>query len=104
MDYRLVYITTNNLEQARMIGRALVEERLAACANILPSMRAVYSWEGEIQEAEESVLLLKTIGDEIPQITARVKELHTYSCPCIFSISMQDGNPDYFRWLSDQVR
>ena len=78
---RLVYITAADAEEATKIARALVEERLAACANILDPMRSVFRWEGEIQEGSETVLIVKTTADRVAALTDRVMTLHSYDCP-----------------------
>ena len=100
---RFVYVTCESEEQARSIGRSLVEERLIACANLLPGMESVYRWEGKVEDARETVLILKTMGDLVPALTERVKELHGYEVPCVVSLPIDGGNPDYLAWISDQT-
>lgn len=102
-DLRLVYITAGSVEEAAKIGRALVEERLAACVNILPGMRSIYHWQGAIETAEEAVLIAKTRAPLVTPLVARVKELHSYDMPCAVSLPILDGNPDYLRWLTEET-
>ena len=101
---RLVYITTASVEDAKAIGRALVEERLAACVNILPGMHSIYYWEGKIETADEAVLIAKTTDVLVDQVIERVKALHGYKVPCVLSLPVLKGNRDYMQWLADAVQ
>jgi periplasmic divalent cation tolerance protein len=103
MEFRFVYITTRSQAEARKIGTILVEERLAACANIIPGMRSIYRWESKIEEAEETVLIAKTSKARIPALMERVRALHSYDCSCVVSLAVDDGNPDYLDWLDAQT-
>lgn len=100
-NLRLVYITTKDKEEARSIGRTLVEEKLTACVNIIDSMEAIYRWEGEIRQENECILIAKTPYHNVKELTERVKELHSYDCPCIISLQLteQEGNEAYQQWL-----
>lgn len=104
-DYRVVYITTETSEEAAKIGRALVEERLAACVNILPGMQSIYWWQGSIEEADEVVLIAKTHRDRMDQLTERVKALHSYDTPCVvaFPLAGNEGNADYLSWIGQET-
>jgi periplasmic divalent cation tolerance protein len=103
MDPVLVYITTNDKTQAKTIGRTLVEERLAACANIIDGMESIYWWEGKICEDNESVLIVKTRESILDKLTARVKSIHSYACPCVVALRITGGNEDYLRWIGESV-
>ena len=100
-NLRLVYITTSNKEEAKSIGRTLVEEELAACVNIVDGMEAIYRWEGDIVEDNETILIAKTPYHNVKELTERVKELHSYDCPCVisFQLTEQEGNEEYQHWL-----
>jgi len=100
-NLRLVYITTENKREARAIGRTLVEEKLAACINIVDGMESIYRWEGEIVEEQETILIAKTPYHNVRELTDRVKELHSYECPCVISLQLteQEGNSEYQHWL-----
>jgi periplasmic divalent cation tolerance protein len=102
-EFVFVYMTTSSLDQARVIGRRLVEARLAACANILPGMESIYHWQGKIETALETVLIAKTRAVLVDQLTAMVKELHTYDCPCVVALPITAGNPAYLRWLGQET-
>ena len=95
----VVYITTSTRREAQQIGKALVSERLAACVNIIDTMHSIYWWEDQIQEDDETVLIAKTSKEKMERLTDRVKELHSYSCPCIIALPIQTGNQDYLNWI-----
>jgi len=101
--YVLAYITAKDKTQALSIGRALVEERLAACVNVIDGMISVYRWEGEINEDHEAILIAKTSSEKFNALTERVKQLHTYDCPCVISIPIINGNKEYLDWLGENV-
>ena len=96
---QLVYVTVSDKSQALTIGKAIVKDRLAACANVIEPMTSLYWWEGDVQEDTEAVLILKTRKELVPPLTARVKELHSYDCPCVISFDIQNGNEAYMDWL-----
>ncbi|CAN0509249.1 unnamed protein product [Laminaria digitata] len=99
----MVYVTCGSLDQARQIALSVVEERLAACANIIDGMHAVFRWEGVVQEGEEVILILKTRSVGVAALSARVKELHSFEVPCVLEIPLGGGNPDFFTWIADEV-
>ncbi len=87
-----------------MIARTVVEERLAACANLLGSIQSIYQWKGQICEDEEVALILKTSNDRKNELVARIRELHVYETPCIVCMPITDGNPDFLNWIDAQTR
>ena|SRR5258708_14629107 len=103
-DLRLIYITAKDESEARAIGRALVEERLAACANVLPGIASCYWWQGAIAEDREALLVAKTRADLVPELTARVKALHSYSLPCVVALPIVGGSAEYLAWLAGECR
>ncbi len=103
MAVRWVYITAGDEEEAHRIGRALVESRLAACANIIGSMSSVYWWEGEIHEDKEALLIAKTRESAVPALIEKVRSLHSYDCPCIIALPILEGNPDYLDWIESET-
>lgn len=105
-NLRLIYITTSNRDEAKKIGTALVEEKLAACVNIMDGMESIYRWENKIETDKEAVLICKTSYSNVHELTKRVKELHSYDVPCIisFNIAEQEGNEDYLDWISRSVK
>jgi periplasmic divalent cation tolerance protein len=104
MDDRVVlYVTCGSNDEALKIGRALVDERLAACANVLSPHVAIYRWEGSLQQDAETGLLLKTRRDLIDCATARIKQLHSYSVPCVVALPIAGGNPDFLAWIGAET-
>jgi periplasmic divalent cation tolerance protein len=98
-----VYMTAATPEEARRIGRALVEERLAACVNIIPGMTSFYRWQGNIDEGRETVLIAKTRQALVERLTARVKALHSYAVPCVVALPILGGNPDFLQWIGEET-
>ena len=100
-NLRLVYITTKDKQEAKTIGKKLVKENLAACVNIVDGMETIYRWEGEIVEDTEAILIAKTPYHNLRNLTTRVKDLHSYDCPCIITLQLteQEGNKEYQQWL-----
>lgn len=96
------YITTGNLEEGERIGRALVEEGLAACTNLLPGMRSIYRWKGAVEQAEEVVLIAKTRADRFDSLAARVRALHSYDTPCVVALPVTAGSAPYLRWIASE--
>lgn len=94
----LVYITVPEVDLATTMSRQLVEERLAACVNILPGARSIYSWEGKIEESSEVVMLAKTSRPDALRV--RVMQLHPYDVPCVISIPIEGGNPQFLEWVN----
>lgn len=99
MGCLMVEITAGSFEEAERIGRTLVEERLAACANLLRGLGSIYRWKGRVEEAEETLLLVKTTEAALPALSDRVRALHSYACPCIAAWPIEGGNPDYLAWI-----
>lgn len=103
MKFSLLYVTTKNKSEALSIGRALVEQRLAACVNVLNPMSSIYHWEGRIHEGEEAVLIAKTKKTLVPEVIEKVKALHSYECPCVVELTIEQGNADFLKWIEDST-
>lgn len=99
----MVYLTAKDEAEAKMIARTVVEERLAACANLLGAIQSIYQWKGEICEDTEVALILKTSNDRKIELVARIRELHSYETPCIICLPITDGNPDFLNWISEET-
>ncbi|MCG8531673.1 MAG: divalent-cation tolerance protein CutA [Desulfovibrionales bacterium] len=100
----LVYMTAPNMEEARYVAKQLIEKRLAACANIIPHVESVYRWEGDIVSSEEVVLIVKTSEDKVTMLTQTARELHSYNMPCILSLCIAGGNPEFLSWIENETR
>lgn len=95
----LVYVTASGEPEARRIARTLVEERLVACANVIPAVRSYYWWQGELQEDSEAAFVAKTTADRVDAVVRRVKELHSYTVPAVLALPILAGNPEYLDWV-----
>lgn len=91
-------------EEALKIGRILVEERLAGAANIVPGITAFFWWDGAVREKSEATLLLKTLPENFPRLSERVRELHSYVTPGIKAWPVVAGDPDWLKWLQTEAR
>ncbi|VVB89487.1 Divalent-cation tolerance protein CutA [uncultured archaeon] len=100
--FSIVYITAGDMEEARSIGRKLVEARLAACANIFP-ITSVFRWKGKIDESDEFGIIVKTRTDKVKEIENTVKKIHSYEVPCVVSFKLDEGSKEYFKWIKESV-
>ena len=101
--YCIAWITAGSVAEASAIARALVEERLAACCNLLPGITSVYRWQGAVREDEEVLLICKTRGDGFDRLVARVRELHSYEVPEIIRTDITAGSPPYLSWIEESL-
>lgn len=97
------YLTAPSAEEALRIARTLVEERLAACGNVLGPATSVYRWEGRVREDREGVVVAKTSAERVEAVVARVKELHGYGCPCVVALPIVGGNPAFLEWIGSET-
>ena len=103
METYFVYVTAANEAEAGLIARTVVEERLAACANIIGSIKSIYWWEGQVCEGEEVALVLKTSSARKAELVDRIKQLHSYDCPAVACLPIADGNPDFLKWIQQET-
>lgn len=103
MEALFVYITCGSQEEAQKIGASLVQDRLAACANIIPGMTSIYQWKGKIEQDQEIVLIAKTTRSQLQALTQHVTQLHSYEVPCVVALPIQGGNPDYLQWIKTVI-
>jgi periplasmic divalent cation tolerance protein len=96
---RVVLSTAASPEEAARIGRTLVEERLAACATLVPGVQSIYPWKGAIESSVETLLLLKTSAGQIAALEARLHELHSYETPEFIVLDVGSGSRGYLSWL-----
>jgi periplasmic divalent cation tolerance protein len=101
---RIVLTTAASTEEAALLGRTLVEERLAACATVIPSVQSIYRWKGEVESATETLLLLKTGPDQLAALEARLHELHSYQTPEFLVLEVESGSLTYIDWLQANLR
>jgi periplasmic divalent cation tolerance protein len=100
----VVYVTCGSKDEAERIGRAVVEARLAACANVWPPIASIYWWQGKMETAGEHALILKTRQELVQDVVAEVGRRHSYECPCVVALPILDGNPDYLAWIAAETR
>ena len=102
-DYIVVFITTNTTGEAQQIARLLLEQRQAACVNIIPEVDSRFWWEGALDSAQESLLVIKTKVSLLPEIIKLVKGIHSNTVPEIIALPIIGGNQDYLDWIDKEV-
>ncbi len=98
-----VLVTAPDMVQGERLARALVEERLAACANVVPRVVSLYWWEESVQRNEEALLILKTTAGRLAALESRVLELHPYEVPEVLALEVRHGHEPYLAWVCEQV-
>jgi periplasmic divalent cation tolerance protein len=96
---RIVLTTAANSEEASRVGRTLVEEKLVACATLIPAIESIYRWKGNIESSVESMLLLKTSASQLTALEARLHELHSYETPEFLVLPVEAGSHAYLEWI-----
>jgi periplasmic divalent cation tolerance protein len=102
-DKRIVLTTAGSEEEARKIAHHLVENHLAACVNILPQISSVYWWQGNVEEAAEWLLIIKTTAAAFDKLRQTIAELHSYDLPECVALAIEDGSPEYLKWIGESV-
>jgi len=102
-DPRLVFVTAPDVDVAQKLARALVDERLAACASLLPGVTSIYRWRGEVHEEDEVLLLIKTCSGRLEELVRRIAELHPYEVPEIIAVEPVHVEPRYLAWLQSET-
>jgi periplasmic divalent cation tolerance protein len=100
---RIVLTTTSSADEAARLGRTLVEERLAACASIIPAVQSIYRWKGQVESATETMLLLKTGAEQLTALEARLHQLHSYQTPEFLVLPVEAASRLYLGWLQDTL-
>lgn len=104
MDIRMVYITCASMEEAKKIGKEIVAKRLAASVNIIDKINSFYWWEGKLQEDEEVIIIAKTRASLVHELISKVKNMHSYECPCIVTLPILEGNIDFLEWITRETK
>lgn len=102
-DYRVVFVTAPSLELAQSLATTLVAEKLCACCTLLPQAISVYSWQGAIEQANETQMLIKTSSAQLEQLEQRLIELHPYEVPEIIAVQLDSVSPKYIQWLQSSL-
>ncbi|MBB6146619.1 periplasmic divalent cation tolerance protein [Silvibacterium bohemicum] len=100
---RIVLTTIDSADAAQRLAQVLVEQRLAACVNLLPGLTSIYRWQGAVETASEILLLIKTEEEQLPSLEAALHELHPYELPEFLVLSIESGSELYLRWLHDSL-
>ena len=100
---KLIFCTTSDIKESRKISKELLNKKLVACVNILPSIESMYRWKGKIESDEESVLFIKTVDHRVKDTIDHIKKIHSYDVPEIIVIDLVDGLPDYFDFLQKET-
>ncbi len=100
MQNSLLLSNTNSIENAKLIANTLIKKHLAACVNIIPQVKSIYSWNNEITEDEEYLMLIKTKKDLFQQVKEEIEKLHPYEIPEIISLEISQGNEKYLEWIN----
>jgi periplasmic divalent cation tolerance protein len=103
MNAILVLTTADNAELAHRIATALVEAGQAACVSIVPGIRSVYRWEGKICDEGEWLLIIKSVTEQFEAVRSHIRRLHSYQLPEVIAVPITSGDPDYLRWLAEQM-
>lgn len=99
----VVYVTAPTSEEGERLARGLVEGKLAACVNVVKGIRSIYRWRGEVEEADEVLLVAKTREDLVDRLAAWVKANHTYTIPEVVALPIVAGHDPYLRWIDESV-
>lgn len=102
-DELIVFATASSNEEASRIAGSLVEERLAACVNIVSSIESVYRWQGEVTRDKETLMIIKTTGERYAELERRIKELHSYTTPEVIALKIERGSKAYLDWLREST-
>jgi len=103
-EISVLFVTVGSEEEGVRIGRALVEEKLVACVNIIRGIRSIYSWKGEICDSEECLLIMKSRSSLFTSLQGRIRELHSYELPEIIGFPIAQGLPEYLDWVLENTR
>lgn len=103
MDYIVVFITTPSFEEAKKIANYLVENKTAACVNIVEKVSSTFFWQGNIENYEESLMIIKTKRNLFGKLKEEVKKLHSYSVPEIIAMPIIEGSEDYLNWIDEAL-
>ena len=102
--YTVLFITASNGEEAHKIAEVLLNQRKVACVNIVPRVSSLFWWQGKLDSAQESLLIIKTKASLLPEIINLVKGVHSYEVPEIIALPIVGGNQDYLEWLDKEVK
>mgnify|MGYP002000549864 CR=1 FL=1 len=100
----VILVTASNKKEAEIIAKLLIEERLAACVNIVPTISSIYSWEGKVHHENESLMLIKTTRDMFDHVNEKVEAIHSYDTVEIISLEITQGSTKYLQWIDQSIK
>ncbi|TFG23499.1 MAG: divalent-cation tolerance protein CutA [Promethearchaeota archaeon] len=103
MMYYIFIVTVNKLEDGKKIAKILIENKLAACVNIIQNVISIYEWKGKIEEDNEYILLIKTTEEKSDALIQKIQEIHSYETPEIIAFKIEKGSKNYLNWIDDVV-
>ena len=103
MTAKLIYVTAGSAAEAEAIAGQVVEQRLAACANILGEATSIYWWQDKLNKDSETVFILKTTIELVEQAVTKIIELHSYDCPAVVVLNIEHGNPEFLKWIDSNT-
>jgi periplasmic divalent cation tolerance protein len=104
LTYVVLLITASNIEEANKIAEVLLNQRKAACVNIVPGVSSLFWWQDKLDSAKESLLIVKTKASLLPEVISLVKGVHSYDVPEIIALPIVSGNQDYLEWIDKEVK
>jgi periplasmic divalent cation tolerance protein len=103
-DKRIILSTAGSEDEARKIANALIEQKLAACVNIIPQIESIYRWRGKVESSREWLLLIKTTAEKFAAVRDAIRKLHSYELPECIAIAVDDGSSDYLQWIEESIQ
>jgi len=100
----IILTTTGSEDDAQRIAREIVSENLAACVNLIPAVRSIYKWKGELHDDAEQLLVVKTVRRRLDAVKRRILELHPYDVPELIVLDVDDVDEAYLQWMTESTR
>jgi periplasmic divalent cation tolerance protein len=102
-DKIVILVTGGSVRECKKIARRLLELRLIACANVIPTVHSIYRWQGKVADEKECLMILKSAREHFPALRAEVERMHSYSVPEVIALPIIDGAPNYLNWIADAI-
>ena len=104
MQFIMVFVTASSKEEAEKISKSVVEQKLAACVNVLDGVKSIFRWKEGVDVAQECLLICKTKKSLFGELQQTIKQMHSYDVPEIIAINIVDGSEDYLKWLNEETK
>ena len=102
-SYRIIFVSSNSLDQAEKIAKGLITQSMAACVNIIPNVISYYKWNEDVEKSEEFILKIKTSKEKLNEIEEFIKQNHSYEVPEIISIKIDKSSESYLEWMENSM-